>query len=99
MTNDDDDVINNDHASDNDNDNDNGDKESQMMAKTATATKKAPATAIKKARAKKMGEDIIDINSPPRKKQHAANQVKSYFSTTTLKGYTRSIPIPRGPRT
>jgi hypothetical protein len=37
-----------------------------------------------------MGEDVIDINSPPnkKKKQRAADRAASYFSTMTLKGYT-----------
>ncbi len=70
-----------------DNDDSNGDKESWTMAKTAAATKKAPAAATKEAGAKKTGEDIINIDSPPRKKQRAANQAASYFSTMTLKGY------------
>jgi hypothetical protein len=44
----------------------------------------------KKARAKMMGEDVNNINSPlnKKKKQCGANQAASYYSTTTLKGYT-----------
>jgi hypothetical protein len=83
--NDNDNLSNNDDTSDNDDNN--RDKESQTMAMTATTTKTAPAAATKKAEAKTMGEDIINIDSPPRKKQHAANRAASYFSTMILKGY------------
>jgi hypothetical protein len=58
------------------------------MAKTAATKKtKASASAPKKASAKTTGEDVIDINTPPRKKQHAANRAAAYFSTKTLKRY------------
>jgi hypothetical protein len=47
------------------------------------------ATATKKAEAKTMEDDIINIDSPPhkKKKQSPVDQATSYFSTTTLKGY------------
>ncbi len=76
-----------------DDDNNNGYKvdeneEPPNMAKTATAKKnKAAATALLKASAKTIGEDIISINIPLRKNQHAANWAAAYFLTTTLKGY------------
>jgi hypothetical protein len=58
------------------------------MVKTAATKKtKAAASAPKKAGAKTMGEDIIDIDTPPRKKQCAANRAAAYFSIKTLKGY------------
>jgi hypothetical protein len=58
------------------------------MAKTAATKKtKAAASAPKKAGAKTMGEDVININTPPRKKQCAANRAAAYFLTKTLKGY------------
>jgi hypothetical protein len=65
------------------------------MAKTAAVTKKAPAAATKKAGSKKTGEDVININSPLRKKQRAANRTVSYFLTMTLEGYTVN-PFSKG---
>ncbi len=35
-----------------------------------------------------IGEEVIDINPPPKKKLHAADRAAAYFSTKTLKGYT-----------
>ncbi len=35
-----------------------------------------------------IGEELIDIDTPPKKKQRAANRATAYFSTKTLKGYT-----------
>ncbi len=35
-----------------------------------------------------IGEGVIDINTPPNKKQHAADRAAAYFLTKTLKGYT-----------
>jgi hypothetical protein len=59
------------------------------MAKTASTKKtKAAASALKKAGAKTTGEEEINIDTPLKKKQHAANRAAAYFSTTTLKGYT-----------
>ncbi len=34
-----------------------------------------------------IGEEVIDIDTPPKKKQCAANRAAAYFSTKTLKGY------------
>ncbi len=59
------------------------------MAKTAATMKtKAAASALKMAETKTTGEEVININTPPKKKQHAANRAAAYFSTMTLKGYT-----------
>ncbi len=83
-------MSNNNNASNKDKDKDNdGEEENQTMAKMAAATKKAPAAATKKAGAKIMGEDVIDIDSPPHKKrkQSATDWATSYFSTMTFKGY------------
>ncbi len=33
-------------------------------------------------------EEVIDIDTPPKKKQRAADRAAAYFSTKTLKGYT-----------
>jgi hypothetical protein len=80
--------IDNDNAIDN-NDNKVDKKKPPNMAKTATAKKnKAAATAPKKAGTKMTGEDVININTSPRKKQCAANRAAAYFLTKTLKGYT-----------
>jgi hypothetical protein len=35
-----------------------------------------------------IGEAVINIDTSPKKKQHATNQATAYFSTKTLKGYT-----------
>jgi hypothetical protein len=57
------------------------------MVKTAAAKKnKAVATAPKKVGTKMTGEDIISIDTPPRKKQRATNWAAAYFSTKPLKG-------------
>ncbi len=34
-----------------------------------------------------IGEEVIDIDTPPKKKQHATDQAAAYFLTNTLKGY------------
>jgi hypothetical protein len=34
-----------------------------------------------------IGEEVIDIDTPSKKKQHAANRAAAYFSTKTPKGY------------
>ena len=34
-----------------------------------------------------IGEEVIDIDTPPKKKKHAANWAAAYFLTKTLKGY------------
>ncbi len=58
------------------------------MAKTATTKKtKATASAPKKAGIKTTGEEVINIGTPPKKKQHAADRAAAYFLTKTLKGY------------
>ncbi len=33
-----------------------------------------------------IGEEVIDIDTPPKNKQHAANRAAAYFSTKTPKG-------------
>ncbi len=35
-----------------------------------------------------IGDKVLDIDTPPKKKQRAANRAAAYFSTKTLKGYT-----------
>jgi hypothetical protein len=35
-----------------------------------------------------MGEELININTPPKKKQRATNRATAYFLTKTLRGYT-----------
>jgi hypothetical protein len=83
---DNDDDLDDDDLDDDDEDNE---KVTPNMVKTAATKKaKAAAPAPKKAGAKTMGEEVIDIDTPPKKKQHAANQATAYFLTKTLKGYT-----------
>jgi hypothetical protein len=68
------------------------------MAKTAATKKtKAAPSALKKAGAKTTGEEVINIDTPTKKKQHAADQAAAYFSTMTLKGYTVN-PSSKGPK-
>jgi hypothetical protein len=84
----DNDNLGNDDASKNDNDEVN-ENVPPNMAKTAPTKKtKAAASARKKAGTKTTREDVIDIDTPPRKKQRAANQAAAYFLTKILKGYT-----------
>jgi hypothetical protein len=69
------------------------------MAKAATTKKtKAAASALKKAGTKTAGEDVININTPPRRKQRAANQATAYFLTRPSRGIQSTI-TPRGVKT
>jgi hypothetical protein len=78
---------NNNEAIDNDEHKVNKNKEPNM-AKTASAKKnKAAATVPTKASAKTRGEDIIGIDTPPRKKQRTVDQAVVYFLTKALKRY------------
>jgi hypothetical protein len=86
--NDDNDNLDNDNTI-NDDYNEGNKNKPPNKAKTAIAKKsKAIATAPKKAGTNMTGEDVINIDTPPRKKQRAANRTAAYFLTKTLKGYT-----------
>jgi hypothetical protein len=78
--------INDDDAIDEDNHKVNKNEEPNM-ATAATKKNKAATIAPKKAGTKTAREDVININTPPRKKQCAANRAAAYFLTKTLKGH------------
>jgi hypothetical protein len=58
------------------------------MAKIAAIKKtKAAASASKKAGAKTLGEEVININTHPEEEAACHQPGRTYFSTKTLKGY------------
>jgi hypothetical protein len=84
----DDNELDNSNASKDDNNKENKNVPPNMVKTATTMKTKAAASTPKKAHAKTTGEEVIDIDTPPKKKQCAANQAAAYFSTKTLKGYT-----------
>ncbi len=83
-----DDLDNNNAINNNDDDKVDENKPPNMAKSAAAKKNKSIATAPKKASAKTTGEDVTNIDNPPRKKQRAADQAGAYSSTKTLKGYT-----------
>jgi hypothetical protein len=91
---DDNDDLNDDNASKDDNNKVNKNMPPNMAKTAATKNTKAAASAPKKAGSKITGEEVIDIDTPPKKKQHAANWAAA--SQPRPSRGTRSTITPRG---